>query len=343
MMTTIRDIAKRANVSVGTVSNVLNNYVGVKEETRRKVLDAIEALDYHPNAAARTLNTQRTNTIGFIRIATPGKNRRFDADPFVFDLIEGLANAAAEQQYGLTYWAAPPGAAQMELYRAATTERRVDGLIVLGLSHNDPRINYLREQSFPFVAFGRPDPLTFNTWVDVDCEHGFGTVVQYLAGLGHTRIGYLAPPNNMILTQHRWLSFSNAMDAVGLRINGHLVYGGDFSEQSGQLGTHHLLDFPQPPTAILCGNDRMAIGAMRAVQARGLVVGRDVSVVGFDDISLASYTSPLLTTLRQPTLEISKLLFERVLRVINDEEGTNDSGVLIKPELVIRQSTGPVP
>jgi LacI family transcriptional regulator len=340
-MTTIRDVARYAKVSVGTVSNVLNGSPLVKDKTRQKVLEAIEALNFHPMAAARTLSTQRTNTIGMVRTELRPKKNRIESDPFVLDLIDGITSAAVNSGIGLTFWTTPVGSSEMDLYRRLVSGRQIDGLILFALRRDDPRIAYLTEQNFPFVTFGRPEPLETDHWVDVDSAYGMEAAVNHLDELGHIRIGYISPPNEQFLALQRWTGFASAMQAAGLVIDPDLIYEGDFSEKAGQLGTHYLLDLSHPPTAIICSNDRMALGAIRAIQARKLVVGKDVSVVGYDNIPIASYSYPPLTTLSQPTHEIGELLFSMLMALINEEPIEASGGKLIRPRLHIRQSTGP--
>lgn len=340
-MTTIRDVARYAKVSVGTVSNVLNGSPLVKQETRERVLAAIEALNFHPMAAARTLSTQRTNTIGMVRTELRPQNRHIESDPFVLDLIDGITSAAVESGIGLTFWTTYVGPSEMELYRRLVSGRQIDGLIVFALRENDPRIAYLKEQDFPFVTFGRQEPLDAANWIDVDSAYGIELAVRHLAELGHERIGYISPPHEQFLTRQRWAGFVAGMRAAGLRIERDLIHEGDFSEKSGQLGAHYLLDLPQPPSAIICNNDRMALGAMHAVQARGLAAGRDVSVVGYDNVPLSRYSNPSLTTLSQPTREIGGMLFELLTSMIDGQPDEALSGKLVQPELHVRQSTGP--
>jgi LacI family transcriptional regulator len=339
-MSTIRDVARYANVSTGTVSNVLNGNALVKEETRQRVMAAIEALGFHPTAAARSLSTQRTNTIGMIRTELRPHSHRIETDPIVLDLIDGVTEAAVDSSIGLTFWTIPVGAREMELYKRLVTSRQIDGLILFGLRQDDPRIAYLQEQGFPFVSFGRLDPEEGHNWIDVDGTLGIELAVRHVAELGHQRIAYISPPNEQYLARQRWDGFVRGMAAAYLLIQRSLVYEGDFSEQSGQLGTHYFLDQAQPPTAIICNNDRMAFGAMRAIQARGLTVGKDVSVVGFDDIPLARYSHPPLTTLSQPIHEIGKTLFALLMSLINRESLDGLGNTLLKPELQVRQSTG---
>lgn len=339
-MPTIRDVARHAKVSVGTVSNVLNDSSLVKEETRDRVLSAIAELGFHPTAAARSLSTQRTNTIGMIRTELRPQGKRIESDPMTLDLIDGIASAATEKSIGLTFWTIPIGQREMDLYRRVVSSRQVDGLILFALRENDPRITYLKKHGFPFVIFGRLPPQEGDNWIDVDGEAGIATVVNHLAELGHTRIGYLSPPHEQFLTTLRWNGYVEAMKRANLPLDMSLVYEGDFSEKSGQLGAHTFLDLSNPPTAIICSNDRMAFGAMRAVQARGLVVGQDVSVVGFDDIPLARYSHPPLTTMRQPFHEIGAALFNLLVSRIQPDPTTLPGGMLFTPELQVRQSTG---
>lgn len=339
-MSTIRDVARHANVSTGTVSNVLNGSPLVKEETRRRVMAAIEELGFHPTAAARSLSTQRTNTIGLIRTELRPHSHHIETDPIVLDLIDGIADAAVDSSIGLTFWTIPVGPQEMELYKRLVSSRQIDGLIIFALRQNDPRVTYLQDQGFPFVSFGRLDPQEGHNWIDVDGAAGIELAVRHVAELGHQRIGYLSPPNEQYLTRQRWDGFVRGMDAAKLPIQRALVYEGDFSEQSGQLGTHYFLDQAQPPTAIICNNDRMAFGAMRAIQARGLTVGKDISVVGFDDIPLARYSHPPLTTLSQPIHEIGKMLFSLLMSLINREPLESRGDRLLTPELQVRQSTG---
>jgi LacI family transcriptional regulator len=337
---TIRDVARHARVSVGTVSNVLNGSSLVKEETRQRVLASIAELKFHPIAAARTLSTQRSNTIGMIRTELRPKHNQIENDPVMLDLIDGITRAAIATSTGLTVWTIPVGHQEMDLYKRLVNGRQIDGLILFALRANDPRIAFLQEQEFPFVIFGRLEDGEGNYWVDVDGAAGVEAAVQHLVSLGHRRIAYISPPHEQNLTHLRWDGFLRGMQAADLSIDPAHVYEGDFSERSGQLGTHFFLDQAHPPTAIFCNNDRMAFGAMRAIQARGLVVGKDVSVVGFDDILLASYSHPALTTLSQPFHEISETLFNLLMSRIDRDAQPIPGGMLLKPELRIRQSTG---
>lgn len=338
-MATIRDVARHANVSVGTVSNVLNGSPLVKDETRQRVLQAIEVLNFHPAAAARSLSTKRANTIGMVRTELRPYNTKIEYDPVVLDLINGITTAAIDSGIGLTFWTIPVGAQEMALYRRLVSARQVDGLILFAPREHDPRITHLMQRRFPFVVFGRNSSQHDFHWIDVDGTYGIQLAVSHLAELGHHRIGYIGPPSEQALAEQRWTGFVRGMAAHDLAIDGDLVFEGDFTERSGQLGAHHLLNQPEPPTAIICNNDRMAFGVMREAQSRGMSVGRDVSVIGFDDIPLARYSHPTLTTIRQPVQEIGQLLF-RLLQAVIDGQPTEEwSGRLIQPTLQLGETT----
>ncbi|MBZ0276556.1 MAG: substrate-binding domain-containing protein, partial [Anaerolineae bacterium] len=252
----------------------------------------------------------------------------------------GITSAAINSSIGLTFWAIPAGQREMELYKRLVTSKQVDGLILFALRERDPRVAYLREQDFPFVVFGRFESEEGDNWIDMDGAAGIEAAVRHLAELGHQRIAYISPPHEQYLTRLRWQGFIRGMDDMRLLIDPALIYEGDFSEKSGQLGAHYLLDQSNPPTAILCNNDRMAFGAMRAIQARGLIVGKHVSVIGFDDLPLARYSNPPLTTIGQPIHDIGRTLFDLLINLINQEPVNLLGGRLLKPELVVRQSTG---
>jgi len=339
-MATIRDVAKYAKVSVGTVSNVLNHSPLVRPDTRERVLAAIEALNYHPSAAARSLNTQLTETIGLVRTELRLTDKPSEPDPFVLDLIDGVSTAAMGTGIGLTFWTIPVGPGELKLYQRLVRGRQVDGLILFAIRDNDPRLAFLQAENFPFVVFGRCNGEKDVHWIDVDGAYGIELAVQHLTELGHSRIGYVSPPGEQYLAHHRWSGFQRGMKAAGAPIDMNLVVEGDFTERSGQMGMHYLLDQSRPPSAVICNNDRMAFGAMRAIQARGLKVGKDISVVGFEDISLARYWPPPLTTIRQPTHQIAEMLFVLLQSIIADKPAEHLSRQLIKPELQIRNSTG---
>lgn len=343
MAATIKDVARRAGVSVGTVSHVLNGTAPVREATRRRVLQAIRELDYHPTAAARSLKNRRTGVIGIVRALEGEQRAGFEASDQVFlEFLAGVQDEAMAQDVGLLLLASPPGEAEQQVYERLVRSRQVDGFILMGTRVYDRRIAYLLEQDFPFVAFGRSPSLAAFPYVDMDGRQGIADAVAHLASLGHRRIAYIEPPDRLACTHDRRAGFREAMAAHGLTVDESLVLPGDFTPESGQENMVRLLERADPPTAVLTPNDLAAIGAIRVARARGLAVGRDVSIVGFDDIPLAAHWQPPLTTIHQPTRQIGAQVCRMLLALLSGEP-VEALQVVLQPELRVRNSTGPVP
>ena len=343
MSPTIRDVAKRAGVSVGTVSHVLNRSATVSEATRQRVLQAIRELDYQPDEAARTLRRRRTGTIGLVRAVENSTHMRTEASDHVFlEFLGGVQEVAMKEGVGILFWAAPPGPTEEEIYRRLVRGRRVDGFLLLGTRVDDWRARYLREQEIPFVAFGRTLSDPQFPYVDVDGEQALTQVTEHLIYLGHRRIGYIEPPTGLTCAVHRRAGYVNTLTRHGIPVDERLIVPGGFTQEAGERAMRDLLYLSDPPTAVIAPNDVSAMGAMAAAQARGLIVGQDISIVGFDDIPMAAYWQPPLTTVHQPIRWIGAEVTRMLLALLSD--GTIPSEhVLIEPELRVRKSTGPAP
>lgn len=340
-MPTIHDIAKKAGVSVGTVSNYLNNPEIVNEKTRKTIQDAIDDLGYHPHSAARSLKTKQTNRIGFVPLISVEENRNLGSGDNVFlDFLAAVNTIAADRGYSILLNAATTREDELRIYKRIVGEKQVDGLIVMGTRSKDERIQFLLDQSFPFVSFGRTKDKRKYPFVDIDGAKGISDAVDHLVKLGHRRIGYIKLPDDLMCAQYRWEGFTSSMKAHGLDIDPEIVVEGGFTEDAGQIAMHLLLDKDQAPTAVLAPNDLSAFGAMRAAQSRGLQPGEDVSIVGFDNIRLSSHWYPTLTTISQPVREIGFAVTRKLIDVIKGKKVTYQE--IIAPELITRQSTGEV-
>ncbi|MEW6233215.1 MAG: LacI family DNA-binding transcriptional regulator [Chloroflexota bacterium] len=338
MAATLKDVARLAGVSTATVSYVVNGTVRVSPQTRERVLAAIKSLDYHPNVIARSLQGNRTSTLGFI---LPFKERQV-SDPFFLEFLAGIGDEATRYNFDLLISTIPQGASERSVYERVVKSRRVDGLIVADTRHNDERITYLTRQGFPFVAFGRDgDGLDF-PYVDVDGQEGVYLGMQHLISLGHRRIGYVSLPPSLVCASHRLNGYKKALRDNGLDYHPSLVTVGDLSQSGGYRALEGFLGQLQPPTAVFAGSDLMALGVINAAQEHGLVVGRDISVMGFDDTQLAAHSHPPLTTVRQPVYRIGKLVAGMLIQIIQGAE-PKERQVILPPELQIRESTGPAP
>lgn len=337
-MTAIRDIAIAAGVSVGTVSNYLNDPGMLSEKTRQKIKTKIEELDYHPHAAARSLKSRHTRRIGLVPIISSEDNRSSNpGDNAFLELLSGLNTVAGENGYDILISSAINERQEYKTYERLIGESQVDGLVLMGIRPQDERLRFLNEKKFPFIFFGSSNDAIEYPYVDVDGAHGIELAIQHLVSLGHQRIAYITPPAELMCTQQRWIGYVKGMEDHHLQINKKYVVEGGFTERDGQIATYLLLDLPEPPTAIITANDNCAFGAIRVIQARGFLVPRDISVIGFDDIALAEHWQPPLTTISQPFRKIGFELMHSLFSIINGEKSI--PRILLEPSLVVRNST----
>jgi LacI family transcriptional regulator len=335
MAVTLKDIARRVGVSVTTVSRALGGYDDVAEETKRRILQAAQEMGYHPHIIAQSLQRQRTNTVGLI-IPTAGP--RF-SDPYFTEILTGIGNEAAEHEFDLLVSTRAPGAQEREAYERIVGSRRVDGLLVIRTRCHDERITYLMESGFPFVAFGRSDLDLDFPYIDVDGTKGLDEATQYLIDLGHRRIAYISAPLDLMFAKYRLAGYKGTMERNGLSVREEWIAIGRLTQEDGYREGLKLLDLEPAPTAIIAANDLMALGAISAAQERGLIVGRDVAVTGFDDIPLAEHSHPALTTVRQPIYHIGTMICSMLIQVIHGEK-LAERHILLEPTLVVRESSG---
>jgi LacI family transcriptional regulator len=337
MAATIKDIARAAGVSVTTVSRALAGYDDVAESTRIRVQETAKELNYRPNLTAQRLRKQRTDTLGFI---IPTSSPRF-TDPFFSELIAGIGNEAAAKDYDLLVSTHPPGSEdENNAYLRAVSGGWVDGLIVVRTREDDSRIKLLSQHKFPFVAFGRTDCGLDFPFVDEDSEAGTRLLVQHFINLGHQRIAFISPPKGLMFGRYRLKAFYETMNENGLEVHRNLVIEGDMTQYGGAECVERLLSGNPLPTAIIGGNDLMAIGAINKLQRRGYSVGKKIAVGGFDDIPSAEYVTPPLTTVHQPIYEIGRTTCAMLIDLINEKPLQNPH-VMLTPALIVRDSSGP--
>jgi DNA-binding LacI/PurR family transcriptional regulator len=332
---TIKDVAARAGVSRQTVSRVINKKGEITAETRARVLAAIDELGYRPSAAARSMVAGSTCTLGCI---SP------NLVDYTFANIIQSAQAEARRQGYFILTGSAPSEADVELLLEEMLNRQVDGLLVIN-PHADDRYRYF----LPLVETGVAVVYLNNTpqqdepvsSVRCDDHEGGYLATRYLIDLGHTTIATLAGPNNEECTIDRLAGYRQALSEAGLTFEPALMAGGDWSAPSGYRTTQQWLAMGRSFTAIFAQNDRMAVGAIRALREAGRLVPDDVSVIGFDDIPLASYFDPPLTTLRQP-LEGSGRQAARLLIETIQNPGRPLERVLTHARLIERGSCAPL-
>lgn len=338
MAVTLKDIAQRVGKSVTTVSRALNDYDDVGEETKARVRQVAEELGYTPSILAQRLQKRQSETIGLI---LPTFGPRF-SDPFFSEFIAGIGNRAAEAGYDLLVSTRPPGEREIGAYRRYVGSRRVDGFIVVRTRRQDARIDFLREAGAPFVAFGRTDPPLDYPFVDEDSALGMRRIGSHLAEYHHRVIACITPPDSLTFTHERLRGLREGLAEHGLQLRPDYIRESDLTQRGGYEQARQLLALPEPPTAIVASNDLMALGAITAARERGLRVGRDVSITGFDDIPMAEHSHPSLTTVHQPIYQIGGQVCGMLIQIIHGEQ-LEESQILLQPRLIPRQSSGPAP
>jgi LacI family transcriptional regulator len=329
-------------VSVATVSRVFNGYPDVSDATRKRVFEIASELDYAPSAAARTLVTKRSRVIGIV--LDTGVDHPDLQHPFFQEVLVALKRRLGAAGYDLLLYAtdAHENDSERSSYLRRSRSHRVDGVILMGVDGHDPDVLTLARSRIPCVAVDVELLGRRAGYVMSDNVAGARSAVRHLAGLGHTRIGFVGGLPFTRPATDRLLGYRAELHELGVAYRDEYVLDGDFYAESGHRAMAALLDLPRPPTAVLAASDLMAAGAARAVQERGLRIPADVSIVGFDDIQLAGLMQPSLTTVRQDKAGLGAAAAEALQQMIDDPT-TAPPVVTLPVQLVVRASTGAPP
>jgi len=335
---TIRELARRSGVSVGTVSRALNGYTDVRPETRERIMRLASELDYTPAAAARSLVTQRSHVIGVFM--ETGEGHPDLQHPFFHEVLGGLKQRVGAGGFDLLLFASenPGGGYGPHSYLKRARHHNVDGCALIGLDPTDQEVRRLVRGEIPCVAIDMELEGPRTEVVMSDNEGGAAAAVRHLFDLGHRRIATVTGMIDSRPGIDRLRGYRAAIQELGLAYRDDYVRYGDFYAESGREATAALLDLDEPPTAVFAAADLMAIGAIRATAERGLSVPEDLSIVGFDDIQLAPHVNPPLTTLRQDKLGLGAAAGDAlVARIAGDPE--RPALRTLPVELVVRGST----
>jgi LacI family transcriptional regulator len=331
-MTTIREVAEKAGASVTTVSHVINETRHVSEEVRLRVLDAMKELNYRPNALARSLRMGQTHTLALI---LPDS-----ANPFFADVGRAVEDCAFQFGYSVILCNTQGDPRREYLYLDVLSKKQVDGIIFVATGDQVDSLNFLRSRAMPVVVVNRDLSGVGVDLIFTDNRQGGYMATRHLLSLGHTRIACIAGPSDLTLGADRVLGYRYALEEAGLPYDERLVLAGDYQPASGFRVACQLLAYTDRPTAIFACNDLMAVGALRAAVEIGCRVPADLSVIGFDDIELARYTNPPLTTIAQDKAEIGSQAVRRLMERMRAKDGPFQRLVL-PTSLVLRESTGP--
>ena len=330
---TLEEVARIAGVSRSTVSRVVNDEPNVSAEVRQRVRRVVEEMGYHPNAAARSLASRHSQTLGAV---IPQAMNTVFVDPFFPYVLRGLAEAANESDYHLML-SMVDRPMEEDFYRRALRSQLLDGVIIVSALLDDPLVPRLLRDHIPFVTIGRHLYEADVNYVDTDNVRGARTATEHLLRQGRQRVATITGPLNMVPGLDRREGYRAALRAANMPIDEDLIVEGDFSEAGGFSAMQRLL--PLEPDAVFIASDLMAVGALRAISQAGRRVPEDVALVSFDDAPIATYTDPPLTTVRQPMYELGVNAIRLLIRLLK-EDVDGPLRTILPTELVIRASCG---
>lgn len=331
---TIGDVAARAGVSKSAVSFVFNGRSGVGEEARERILEAARELEWRPDARARALSRSRAQALGLVIRRAP---ELLSTDPFFPQFVAGVESFLSTVGYALVLQVVDGEEAEREAYSRFAHEARVDGVFLTDLRVEDERPAELAALGMPCVLLGW-GPGEGTEPIGLDDAAGIRRAVRHLHALGHERIAHVSGADRYVHSRVRRDAWQSELAALGLQPGA--VVEADFTGAAGARATHELLDDPEPPTAIIYANDIMAIAGISAAIDRGVRVPHDLSIIGFDDIPLAPYIIPPLTTVRQDVFQWGNACARALVSIV---EGHAPGPIDLPPvEFIVRGSTGPV-
>lgn len=329
---TMKDVARRAGVSTATVSHVINATRHVEETTKQAVIAAMQELGYQPNSIARSLRSGETKTIGLV---VPDASNLFFAD-----IARRIENIGYENGYSVILCNSDNDLAKQQDYVNTLIAKQVDGVIFISAGESKEDLERLTDSGTPIVVADRDVPVHLADVVLLDNEEAGYIAAEHLLELGHEHIACITGPPGVSPSMQRITGCRRAMEERGLTLDESLVLPGDFTIEGGLKVMETLLDRASPPTAVFVLNDMMAIGAISTARRKGYRVPDELSVVGFDDIELASAVNPALTTMAQPIQEMAEIATERLLEKIHSSYSDwENEQIILKAKLVVREST----
>ena len=331
----IRDVALRAKVSIATVSRTINGVTTVDKDLAARVWKAVKHLNYYPDTQARGLVSGRSRLFGLLISEI--------TNPFFPELIQNFEEIAVRHGYDVLISSSSQEPARMETCIRRLLERKVEGVAVMTFGIEAPLLDQLAQRSIPMVFVDTVVDNPLSSTLVVDYKSGITQAVEHLQALGHTRIGFVSGPLSHRSAFLRRQAFQDAARSRGIDSQGEWLIEGDHTLEGGMRAAEYLLTLRSRPTAILCSNDMTAIGALRALAKNNVRVPEELSVIGFDDIHLAEFVHPSLTTIQMSRNDLARAAFEALQRTVERPEtlkaGERRRDSPIPTTLIIRQST----
>ena len=337
-MSSIKDVADLAGVSIATVSRYLSDPESIRKDNREKVARAIERVDYAPNALAQNFRRGRT---GIIMVVLPSVG-----DPFFTEVMRGIARVASERHYSILIRETEMNTLSLDEYSDIVLSKQADGIILLASTCPvTPMRQRPKKARLAPIILGCENvtpELGELFSVRIDNRAAAREATRHLLELGHRRIGFISGAQGSELTADREKGFKAAMKKAGIKILAGWMVAGELTLEGARAATRQLLDHEEPPTAIFCANDEMAMGCIHEIKQAGLSVPEDVSVMGFDDTRYAAVLDPPLTTIAQPAEAIGERTMERILDAVAGKD-IGKGPEIVPHRLVVRESTAPPP
>lgn len=325
------EVAKRAGVSIATVSRVVNGNLSVDKKLVRRVWKAIDELGYVPNQQARALVSGRSHTLGLLVSEI--------TNPFFPELIQSFEDIAGEHGFEVMVGSTNYNYDRAKLFITRLMQRRVEGVAVMTFRAESPLLDPLIAQDIPLVSIDVSTDAPRSMILEVDYAHGITQAVQHLAVLGHRRIAYAGGPMPHLTNLRRKNAFLNATRSIGLQVTEPQIFEGAHTFEGGTQAAQQFLKMKNRPTAIVCSNDIMAVGVMRVLAKCEVRVPGEMSVVGFDDIHLAEFANPPLTTIRMSREELARRAFNAIQQLISSDGTTTLPPLRVGTSLIVREST----
>ncbi len=343
---TIVDVAEAAGVSYATVSRVVNNKSNVAPETRDRVLAMMQEMGYQANLHARRLVGGRSNVVGMLVHGFSSQ--------YLSEIFSGVQDVLSATDFDLMLYTTRRRTSDALRSVDMLSGGLAEGLLIVLPHHPERYVSSLRERGYPYILIDHKGASKDDVSVVAANWQGGYDAVQYLIQLGHRRIAIITGNMEMDSASDRLEGYRAALQQAGIPHDPNLVYLGDYSETSGLEGLLALLSLPNPPTAVFASNDMMALGALEAARMRNIAVPSQLSIVGFDDIPMASLSYPRLTTVRQPLAEMGRVATRMILRRLNWGERKGDGenavasnlmmqSVVLPTELIVRGTAAPPP
>jgi len=332
----IHEVARRAKVSIATVSRTINGVPTVAPQLSRRVWKVVEELGYFPNTQARALVSGRSRIFGLIVTEI--------TNPFFPEIVQGFEDVAVQHNYEILTGSTVHDPRRLAHSVRRMIERRVDGVAVVTFGMEETLFDDLKSRNIPlvFIDVGPSLPRVSN--IRIDYLHGIRQAVQHLGALRHQRIAFISGPLTFKTAVARQRAFLQSMEEIGLPVDPACLIEGTHTMEGGIDAMKKILAFPKRPTAVVCSNDMTAIGVMRQSYEAGVSIPRDLSVVGFDDIRIAQFMTPPLTTVRMSQPEIARMAFNALLAEVQRKMPSPDgTEYVLRTSLVLRDSTALAP